>query len=77
MLVDGTIQIDDLKDALDIEEFPISSESENISTLGGLSMILLNKVPEVGDIFDLSGFRFEIVDMDGQRVDKVLVSKIS
>jgi len=77
MLVDGTIQIDDLKDALDIEEFPISSESENISTLGGLAMILLNKVPEVGDIFTLSGFRFEIVDMDGQRVDKVLVSRTS
>ena len=38
-------------------------------------MILLNKVPEVGDIFELSGYRFEIVDMDGQRVDKVLVSK--
>jgi putative hemolysin len=77
MLVDGTIQLDDLKDALKIYEFPVSTDSENISTLGGLSMILLNKVPEVGDIFDLSGYHFEIVDMDGQRVDKVLVSKIS
>jgi putative hemolysin len=76
MLVDGTIQLDDLKDALKIYEFPISSESENISTLGGLAMILLNKVPEVGDIFDLSGYKFEIVDMDGQRVDKVLVSRL-
>jgi len=76
MLVDGTIQLDDLKDALKIYEFPISSESENISTLGGLAMILLNKVPEVGDIFDLSGYRFEIVDMDGQRVDKVMVSRL-
>jgi putative hemolysin len=76
MLVDGTIQIDDLKDALYVDEFPLSSESENISTLGGLAMILLNKVPEVGDIFELSGYKFEIVDMDGQRVDKVLVSKI-
>ena len=76
LLVDGTIQLDDLKDALKIYEFPISSESENISTLGGLAMILLNKVPEVGDIFDLSGYHFEIVDMDGQRVDKVLVSRL-
>jgi len=75
LLVDGTIQLDDLKDELKIYEFPISSESENISTLGGLAMIHLNKVPEVGDIFQLSGYRFEIVDMDGQRVDKVLVSK--
>jgi putative hemolysin len=77
LLVDGTIQLDDLKDELKIYEFPISSESENISTLGGLAMILLNKVPEVGDIFNLSGYRFEIMDMDGQRVDKVLVSHIS
>jgi len=76
LLVDGTIQLDDLKDELKIYEFPISSESENISTLGGLAMILLNKVPEVGDIFNLSGYRFEIMDMDGQRVDKVLVSRI-
>ena len=76
LLVDGTIQLDDLKDELKIYEFPISSESENISTLGGLAMILLNKVPEVGDTFNLSGYRFEVVDMDGQRVDKVLVSRL-
>jgi putative hemolysin len=75
LLVDGTIQLDDLKDELDIDEFPLASESENISTLGGLAMILLNKVPEVGDTFEVSDYRFEIVDMDGQRVDKVLVSK--
>jgi putative hemolysin len=77
MLVDGNIQIDDLKDALSISEFPLSSESENISTLGGLAMIVLNKVPETGDQFILGEYRFEIMDMDGQRVDKVLVSHIS
>jgi putative hemolysin len=76
LLVDGTIQLDDLKEELKIREFPISSESENISTLGGLAMILLNKVPEEGDHFELSGYRFEIMDMDGQRVDKVLVSEV-
>jgi putative hemolysin len=75
MLVDGNIQIDDLKDALSIKEFPLSSESENISTLGGLAMIVLNKVPETGDLFQLGEYRFEIMDMDGQRVDKVLVSR--
>ena len=76
MLVDGNIQIDDLKDALSIKEFPLSSESENISTLGGLAMIVLNKVPETGDLFQLGEYRFEIMDMDGQRVDKVLVSRL-
>jgi putative hemolysin len=76
LLVEGTIQLDDLKDELKITEFPVSSESENISTLGGLAMILLNKVPEEGDIFQVSGYRFEIMDMDGQRVDKVLVSRL-
>lgn len=47
MLMDGAIQLDALKDALSIEEFPISSESENISTLGGLAMIVLKKVPGI------------------------------
>lgn len=76
MLVDGTIQLDDLMDALKINELPESFESENVSTLGGLAMVQLNKVPTEGDKFEFSGYEFEIMDMDGQRVDKVLVSKM-
>jgi putative hemolysin len=74
-LVDGNIKIEDLKDAFNISEIPVDYDSENISTLGGLSMIILNKVPETGDTFELGGYRFEIIDMDGNRVDKVLITE--
>jgi putative hemolysin len=40
-------------------------------------MLVLGRVPRTGDGFQRSGFRFEIVDMDGNRVDRVLVSRAS
>ena len=45
------------------------------TTLGGLAMHTLGRVPRAGDAFTLGGFRFEVVDMDGHRVDQVLVSR--
>ena len=45
-------------------------------TLGGLAMVSLGRVPRTGDIFERRRFRFEIVDMDGNRVDRVLVTPI-
>lgn len=45
------------------------------NTLGGLAMHTLGRVPRAGDAFTLDGFRFEVVDMDGHRVDQVLVSR--
>jgi putative hemolysin len=73
-LVDGNINIEDLKDSFQINNIPVDYDSDNINTLGGLTMIILNKVPETGDKFELGNYRFEIVDMDGNRVDKVLIS---
>lgn len=75
-LVDGNIDIEDLKDAFLITDIPVDYDSDNINTLGGLTMIILNKVPETGDKFELGKYRFEIADMDGNRVDKVLISNI-
>jgi len=42
--------------------------------LSGLMMNTLNRIPLTGDYFDWDGFRFEVMDMDGRRVDKVLVT---
>lgn len=74
LLIDGKLQIDDLKEALQITELP-SEESGSYQTLGGLVMLQVGRVPVTGDTFEIDGLKFEVVDMDGKRVDKVLVSK--
>ncbi|MCX6249264.1 MAG: hemolysin family protein [Bacteroidetes bacterium] len=75
-LVDGSIKIEDLQDLLNSKILGSEFESENISTLGGLAMAILNRVPSVGDIFTIINYHFEIVDMDGNRVDKVMIRQI-
>jgi putative hemolysin len=52
------------------------NDHEGINTLAGLAMYYLKRIPRTGDIFEWKQFKFEIVDMDGNRVDKVLVQKI-
>ncbi|MDR2452294.1 MAG: hemolysin family protein [Candidatus Accumulibacter sp.] len=76
-LIDGGVGIERLKAAIEIEdEFP--GEDENAyNTLGGLVMYVLGRIPAVADAFELTGFRFEVVDMDRNRVDKVLLSRSS
>jgi putative hemolysin len=75
-LFDGMILIDDLKDRLEIDDLPHEDEG-NYETLNGLIMAHLGRVPTSGDYFEWGGFRYEVVDMDRRRVDKVLVSPIS
>jgi putative hemolysin len=72
-LVDGKVPADELKDLLQTDELPF--ENENLyQTLGGLVMAFLGRIPKSGDHFEWGGFRFEVVDMDGHRVDKVLIN---
>jgi putative hemolysin len=73
-LVDGSLKIGDLQDLLKSRILGSEFEAENITTLGGLAMVVLNRVPSAGDRFTISGYDFEIMDMDGNRVDKVLVT---
>ena len=75
-LIDGKLQIDDLKEVLKIPKLP-EEESGRYQTLGGLVMLQVGRVPVTGDVFEAEGHRFEVVDMDGKRVDKVLVSKLT
>jgi putative hemolysin len=76
LLIDGKLQIDDLKEILEISDLP-GEESGSYQTLGGLVMLQVGRVPVTGDTFELQGHKFEVVDMDGKRVDKVLVYKSS
>lgn len=73
-LVDGAMSIDDFMEEMGIvvEE---DIEEGDFATLGGMAMYLLKSVPKEGDIFDYRGWTFEVVDMDGSRVDKLLVKQ--
>lgn len=71
-LVDGRLAIDKLKEALALTELP-DEESGNYHTVSGLVMTALGRVPKTADHFDWQGYRFEVVDMDRNRVDKLLV----
>jgi putative hemolysin len=51
-------------------------ETGSYQTLGGLVMMQVGRVPVTGDAFETLGYKFEVVDMDGKRVDKVLVSPV-
>jgi putative hemolysin len=77
-LVDGMMELHDLHVVLNIHTFFSEDEDEgDINTIGGLAMHKLEKIPTEGETFTVSGYRFEIMDMDGNRVDKVLVSRIT
>jgi putative hemolysin len=74
LLIDGSLSIPDLKEALELHSLE-GEDSREFHTLGGLLMAHLRRVPREGDEVTTSGFRFEVVDMDGLRVDKVLVKR--
>ncbi len=70
-LVDGMLGLDELKQALGAARLP--GEDSEFHTLGGYLMARLNRVPLVADRITADGWRFEIVEMDGRRVDRVLI----
>ncbi len=73
-LVDGLLSIDDLKDTLGITRLP-DEEDSMYQTVAGLVMARLRRIPKAGEWFEIGDYRFEVVDMDGRRVDKVLVTR--
>ena len=72
-LLDGMLSIEDFKEIFNIRRIPDEDEYE---TLGGFVMTSLGRVPKPADRFEWTIFRFEVMDMDGNRVDKVLVTTI-
>jgi putative hemolysin len=71
-MVDGMVTVDQVKDLTGLKQLP-GDESGDFQTLGGFMMARINRVPSVGDRVTVHGFRFEVVKMDGRRVDRVLV----
>ncbi len=75
ILVDGSKQIDEVFEEISIKDVK-DSETGNYKTIGGFMMHHLRRIPTASDYFEFRGYLFEVVDMDGKRVDKVLIQKI-
>jgi putative hemolysin len=73
--MDGLIPVPELKDRLEIREMP-EEDRGRYNTLAGMIMLLLGRLPSTTDHVDWDGWRFEVVDLDGKRVDKVLVRRL-
>ena len=74
-LVDGSVSLERLRGILKISAELPGEEENAFHTLGGFMMYVLGRIPAVSDHFEFAALRFEVVDMDHNRVDKVLIAR--
>ena len=72
LLVDGTLPTEDLRELMDGAALPDADEGD-YHTLAGMCIAHFGRIPNVGEHFDWAGWRIEVVDLDGARVDKLLL----
>ena len=72
-LIDGATPIDDVERVFDFGQLP---EDETYETLAGFMMYMLRKIPKLTDKVEYSGYRFEVIDMEMNRIDQILVTKL-
>ncbi len=72
-LLDGRLPNDEFKEIFNLRRLP---DEEEYETLGGFVMLQMGRIPQSADIIEWNSLRFEVMDMDGKRVDKVLVTTI-
>lgn len=72
-LLDGMLEVDEFKE---IFHLPVLPHEDEYETLSGFVMVSLGRVPQPTDRFEWHGLNFEVMDMDGRRVDKVLVTTL-
>ncbi len=75
-LLDGMLPIDELKEILNVRALPEESGGD-YETLAGFMLTELGRIPAPADHFEWNKFRFEVMDMDGRRIDKVLVQPLN
>ena len=73
-LLEGDTPIHELRDYLGLEEVP-EQDSGRYHTISGLILLLLGKMPVAGDSVLISGWKLEVVDMDGRRIDKIIATR--
>jgi len=75
LLVDGSLPVDDLRELMEGAELPDAEEGDYY-TLAGMCMHSFGRIPRAGEYFDWAGWRIEIVDLDGARIDKLLLRRL-
>jgi len=76
LLVDGSMTVDSLRELLGGGELPGEAEHD-YHTAAGMLIAQFGRIPNVGEWFDWNGWRIEVVDLDGPRVDKLLLQRMS
>ena len=74
-LLDGMLSVDEFKEIFSLENLP-GEKRDAYQTLGGFVFTQMGRIPSVAECFDWNGLRLEVVDMDGKRIDKVLVTRL-
>jgi putative hemolysin len=72
-LLDGMLSVDEFKEIFHVANLP-GEKRDAYQTLGGFVFTQMGRIPAVSDAFEWNDLRIEVVDMDGKRIDKVLVS---
>ncbi|NIJ69607.1 hemolysin family protein [Xanthomonas sp. 60] len=76
LLVDGSLPIEDLREIMGTGQLP-DAEDGDYYTLAGMCIHFFGRIPHVGEYFDWAGWRIEVIDLDGARVDKLLLRTLS
>ncbi len=74
-LVDGALPVDEFKELFGLEKLD-GEQSANFQTVAGFVLYRLGRIPNAAESFEWNNLRFEIVDMDGRRIDKLLVERL-
>jgi putative hemolysin len=74
MLVDGALAVDELRELLGVSMLP-GEDEHDFHTAAGMAIAHFGRIPHAGEHFDWNGWRVEVVDLDGPRVDKLLVQR--
>ncbi|HLO40933.1 MAG TPA: hemolysin family protein [Phycisphaerales bacterium] len=74
-LLDGGVGVDQIKEVTGLDELP-EEEAGEYTTIAGMVTTVLGRIPRTGELFQWQGWRFEVVDMDGPRVDKILAERV-
>ncbi|HEX4854486.1 hemolysin family protein [Arenimonas sp.] len=75
LLVDGRLSTEELREVLSVNALP-GEEEHDYHTVAGMVIARFGRIPHAGELFDWEGWRFEVVDLDGARIDKLLISRL-
>ena len=76
LLVDGGLPVDDLRDLLGGARLP-DEDGHDFHTAAGMTIAHFGRIPNVGEHFEWAGWRIEVIDLDGPRIDKLLLQKLA